>query len=91
MNFLSNWVFVAESKYQQDSQGYTELVKDKNVWGIIDKLRNVQVEEQVLGRLKEKGKRYGFNPDLVHNFYKGHVIPMTINVEVEYLFKRAKS
>jgi len=84
-------MFVAESKYQQDSQGYAELVKDKDVKGIVDKLRNIQVEEQVLSRLKEKGKRYGFNPDLVYSFYKDKVIPMTIDVEVEYLFKRAKS
>jgi chorismate mutase len=84
-------MFVAESKYQQDSEGYTELVKDKNIRGIVDKLRNIQVEEQVLNRLREKGKRYGFNPELVHNFYKTQVIPMTIDVEVEYLFKRAKS
>jgi chorismate mutase len=84
-------MFVAESKYQQDPQSYNQLVKDKNIAGVVEKLRNIQVEEQVLSRLKEKGKRYGFNPDLVFNFYKDHVIPMTIDVEIEYLFKRAKS
>lgn len=84
-------MLVAESKYNQDSKDYTELIKDGNIKGIVDKLRNIQVEEKVLSRLKEKGSRYGFNPDLIHNFYKIHIIPMTIDVEVEYLFKRARN
>jgi chorismate mutase len=84
-------MFVAESKYQQDPEGYTRLVEDKNVRGVVEKLRNIQVEEKVLNRLKEKAERHGFNSDLICNFYRNHVIPMTINVEVEYLFKRSKN
>jgi chorismate mutase len=83
-------MFVAESKYQQDPEGYTELVKKKDIKNITGKLRNTQVEAQVLGRLKEKGERYGFNPDLICTLYKDNVIPMTIDVEIEYLLKRVK-
>jgi chorismate mutase len=83
-------MFVAESKYQQDSEGYRKLAEQKDVAGIISKLRNVQVEQQILDRLKVKGERYGFNPTKIHDFYKNFVIPLTIDLEVEYLFKRVK-
>ena len=83
-------MFVAESKYQQDSEGYKALVEDGNVEGIVDKLRNVSVEEKILQRLRDKGQRYGFNPDLISGVYANHVIPRTIDVEVEYLFKRVR-
>jgi chorismate mutase len=83
-------MFVAESKYQQDPEGYLTLVEKKDVGGIVTKLRNVQVEQQILERLKTKGERYGFDPIKVHNFYRDFVIPLTIDLEVEYLFARAK-
>jgi len=82
---------VAESKYHDDPAGYGELVKVGDRPGVVAKLRDIKVEEKILARLKDKGIRYGFNPGLISNFYKDHVIPMTIDVEVDYLFRRAKN
>lgn len=80
--------YVAESKFQEDPECYTKLIKLKDVEGIIKKLKNLQVEEIILGRVKEKGKRYNVNPEFIEAFYRDKIIPLTIKVEVEYFFRR---
>ena len=83
-------ILIAELKYKQDPKGYINLIKNKNTKEIIKKLRDARIEKQVLDRLKEKSKKYGFNSKFIYNLYKNHIIPLTIDVEVEYLFKRTK-
>lgn len=51
--------FVAESKFRENTERYTELVKASDVAGIINELTNVEVERRVLRRAFVKASTYG--------------------------------
>lgn len=94
--------FVAESKFQSDPEKYTKLIKAGDIDGIGESITNSKVEEQVLARLKLKVETYGTDPstngternnnkinvDAVVAMYEDFVIPLTKEVEVEYLMQR---
>ncbi|KAG8167114.1 hypothetical protein KVR01_002803 [Diaporthe batatas] len=93
--------FVAESKFQSDPEGYTRMIKAGDREGIGASITNAAVEKQVLERLKLKAQTYGTDPsvgvgveqskinvDAVVAMYKDFVIPLTKEVEVEYLMQR---
>lgn len=95
--------FVAESKFQSDPEGYTRMIKANDRDGIGASITNAAVEQQVLERLKLKAQTYGTDPslglgleqskinvDAVVAMYKDFVIPLTKEVEVEYLMQRLK-
>ena len=93
-------MFVAEAKFQADRELYTELIKKRDVEGIIANITNAAVEEKILQRLLLKAKTYGTDPTLglhgiskvqpevVVGIYRDWVIPLTKKVEVEYLLRR---
>ena len=62
--------YVAESKYQGDPLGYQKLIDAQDREGIIDKLRDLDVEREVLCRVREKGDRYGVDPQFVEGIYE---------------------
>jgi len=94
--------FVAESKFQSDPETYTRLIKAGDTQGIGEAIENKAVEKKVLERLKLKAQTYGRDPsvdldsgdqskinvDAVVSMYKDFVIPLTKEVEVEYLMQR---
>lgn len=92
--------FVAESKFRTDTDRFVALIKAKDRAGIDAAITNEQVEKKVLERLRLKAKTYGSDPsigadgpgkinaDAVVAMYKDHVIPLTKEVEVEYLMQR---
>jgi chorismate mutase len=80
---------VAEAKFQEDTEGYNILVKAGYFEGLKEKLRNPEVEKAVLERVRQKGERYGMNPEFVARFFEEDIMPLTIDVEVEYLKARA--
>ncbi|KAK1969160.1 chorismate mutase [Colletotrichum sublineola] len=94
--------FVAESKFQSDPEKYTKLIKAEDREGIADAITNAAVEKKVLERLRLKVLTYGTDPsigagpenqakidaDAVVAMYKDFVIPLTKDVEVEYLMQR---
>lgn len=94
--------FVAESKFRSDPELYTRLIKAEDRKGIADSITNTAVEEQILQRLRLKALTYGKDPtlpdgngehvkinvDAVVAMYKDYVIPLTKEVEVEYLMQR---
>ena len=95
--------FVAESKFQQDSPKYVALIKAEDRKGIDEAITDAKVEKKVLERLRMKAEMYGRDPafvdgqgvpkinvDAVAAMYKDHVIPLTKEVEVEYLMQRLK-
>lgn len=93
-------LFVAESKFQTDRELYTELIKNKDIEGIMRNITNTAVEEKILERLLMKAKAYGtdptagiegkskIEPEIVVKIYKDYVIPLTKKVEVDYLLRR---
>ncbi|KAF2967370.1 hypothetical protein GQX73_g6221 [Xylaria multiplex] len=93
--------FVAESKFQSDPEKYTRLIKAGDRDGIGESITNAAVEKQVLARLRLKAQTYGTDPssantngkgkinaDAVESMYRDFVIPITKEVEVEYLMQR---
>ncbi|XXG98237.1 hypothetical protein Hte_004560 [Hypoxylon texense] len=93
--------FVAESKFQSDPEGYTRMIKAGDRDGIGESITNAAVEKQVLARLGLKARTYGTDPstngaeddrkinvEAVVSMYRDFVIPLTKEVEVEYLMQR---
>lgn len=94
--------FVAESKYQSDPEKYKRLIKANDRAGIEESITNKAVEKSVLARLRLKALTYGKDPsisdgaeehvkinvDAVVAMYEDFVIPLTKEVEVEYLMQR---
>lgn len=96
--------FVAESKFQKETERFVRLIKAGDRKGIDDAITDAAVEKKVLDRLRLKAKTYGRDPSLAavsHNdekinveavvkMYAQVVIPLTKVVEVEYLMQRLK-
>ncbi|KAI5921545.1 chorismate mutase [Camillea tinctor] len=93
--------FVAESKFQSDPEKYTKLIKAGDREAIGESITNAAVEKQVLARLGLKARTYGTDPtttspdsdgkinvEAVVSMYRDFVIPITKEVEVEYLMQR---
>lgn len=92
--------FVAESKFQSETEKFTRLIKAGDREGIDAAITNAAVEKKVLERLGLKARTYGTDPsidadgqgkinaDAVVAMYKDFVIPLTKEVEVEYLMQR---
>lgn len=97
--------FVAESKFQTETERFIKLIKAEDRVGIDAAITNEKVEQQVLERLRLKAKTYGKDPsaptkpnggdekiniEAVVKMYAQVVIPLTKVVEVEYLMQRLK-
>jgi len=97
--------FVAESKFQKETDRFIKLIKAKDRAGIDAAITDAKVEQKVLERLRLKAKTYGTDPSLTANgtgsdekinsdavvkMYARVVIPLTKVVEVEYLMQRLK-
>ncbi|POR31185.1 Chorismate mutase [Tolypocladium paradoxum] len=94
--------FVAESKFRSDPEKYTRLIKAGDRQGIAESITNTAVEQTIIDRLRLKATTYGKDPyapdgtegptkinvDAVVSMYKDFVIPLTKEVEVEYLMQR---
>lgn len=94
--------FVAESKFLSETEKFTRLIKAGDRDGIGEAITNAAVEKTVLERLKLKAQTYGTDPsfgvdagdqakinvEAVVSMYRDFVIPLTKEVEVEYLMQR---
>jgi len=95
--------FVAESKYQQMPDKFTELVQARDIAGINELLTNVLVEERVCNRARLKAVSFGqeafsdaeagfkVDPNVMYSIYRDMIIPLTKQVQVRYLFERVKT
>jgi chorismate mutase len=81
-------IFVAESKFQQEPEDYIEMIKAADIEKIKFRLKNGNVEADILSRVKEKSIRYNLPSMFIETFYKQEIIPLTIDVEIEYLMKK---
>ncbi|PHH87890.1 hypothetical protein CDD83_8281 [Cordyceps sp. RAO-2017] len=93
---------VAESKFRADPEKYTRLIKACDRKAIADSITNAAVEQSIFERLRLKALTYGKDPtapegtqeptkinvDAVVAMYRDFVIPLTKEVEVEYLMQR---
>ncbi|KAF2645940.1 chorismate mutase [Massarina eburnea CBS 473.64] len=94
--------FVAEAKFLKETERFVKLIKAEDRKGIDVAITDAKVEKKVLERLRLKAKTYGTDPEIGSNsdakvnadavvaMYKDWVIPLTKEVEVEYLMQRLK-
>jgi chorismate mutase len=96
--------FIAEAKFQAETEKYTKLIQANDTEGIMEALTNLIVEEKVLKRVKLKASTYGqdiddsgtttntgtckVDPQVISNVYRDFVMPLTKQVQVAYLLKR---
>lgn len=91
--------FVAESKYLSNPAVYRELAAQNDREGIWRELTNQAVEDRLLQRVARKAETYGRDPmdteakpkisgHLVADIYRDWIIPLTKEVEVDYLILR---
>ncbi|KAJ8507112.1 hypothetical protein ON010_g19004 [Phytophthora cinnamomi] len=95
--------FIAEAKFQAETERYTKLILANDADGIMDALTNLAVEQKVLERVKLKASTYGqdpnapaaasdkdwkVNPQLISDLYRDFVMPLTKEVQVQYLLQR---
>ncbi|KAA8896870.1 chorismate mutase, partial [Sphaerosporella brunnea] len=95
--------FVAEAKFREDPEGFTKMIEEKDVDGLANAITKPAVEQQVLKRLELKARTYGTDPsapaddqkrnikinvDAVVAMYRDWVIPLTKEVEIDYLLQR---
>ena len=83
-------MYVAESKYQSDPQGYDKLIENKDTDGIMEKLTNLEVERRIMKNVSDKGERYNVDPEFVSEFFIDKIIPLTKEIEVDYFYRRNK-
>lgn len=95
--------FVAESKYQSSPEKIQTYIDAKDEEGILAQITKPEVEKKLLQRVEKKAATYGrvvddsdrgiieaykIDPALVVNLYREYIIPLTKEVEVEYLLAR---
>lgn len=95
--------FIAEAKFQAETERYTALILANDADGIMKALTNLAVEQNVLERVKLKASTYGqdpnapycatdkemkVNPELISALYRDFVMPLTKEVQVQYLLQR---
>ncbi|KAL6927324.1 hypothetical protein ACO0SA_003622 [Hanseniaspora valbyensis] len=89
-------LFVAESKYRSDIPKFKKLIQNKDYDGIYKEITNQAVEDKILERLERKGESYIYDSNknkkitsqYLVKIYKDFIIPITKEVEVEYLMSR---
>lgn len=80
-------VLVMEEKYKDNISVYKNFLDKNDDISIINELKNVDIEKHILNRIQEKAKNLDFNkPEIIVNFFKNIIIPMTIQIELEYIF-----
>lgn len=91
-------LYVAESKYLADTAGYRAMIDRRDTAGLMDALTRPEIEARILLRVREKldfiqqrvntAIRRQVDPELIMDFYRDSVIPLTKNGEVAYLLRR---
>ena len=92
--------FIAEAKFQADTETYSKLIKQNDGEGIMKLLTNKAVEKRVIERVELKSSTYGqdpqdptkyeqkVDPKLIGKMYEDIVMPLTKEVQVVYLLQR---
>jgi chorismate mutase len=93
--------FVAEAKFLAQTEEYTELIRTKDAGGIMALLTDLPQEERVIERVRRKAGVFGqdvgasadnpvhkVDPEAVASLYKDWLMPLTKDVEVDYLLRR---
>lgn len=91
-------LYVAESKYRDDPQGYRAMIERADTQALLAKLTRVEVEERIIARIHRKATqaqdqvnlmlRRVIDPNCIVDFYRDTIIPLTKEGEIAYLLHR---
>ncbi len=90
--------FIAEAKVQENREEYERLAKARDRAGIYHLLSDETVEDVLLRRVENKARSYGSDvtvfgarevykvkPQTISRIYKDFIIPLTKEVEIDYI------
>ncbi|KAJ7863056.1 chorismate mutase [Mycena olivaceomarginata] len=82
--------FVSESKFQDNPAAFIPHIQQRNRTALDGLISKPEVERKLLQRLNKKAFTYAqeFTPDVVVDLYESFIIPLTKEVEVDYLLQR---
>jgi chorismate mutase len=93
-------LYAAESKFTADPEGFGMLIDAHDEQGLMDRLTRKDVEDRIIERIREKTEatqatvnraiRRVINPDIIVQFYREIIIPITKKGQVLYLFNRKR-
>ena len=87
-------ILVMEGIYEKNKDKYNAFLKEENDVMICNLLKDVNVEKKVLERVKMKVRKRTTelkDEECIVNFFKECIIPMTIQVELDYIFTKKYS
>eukprot|EP01013_Petalomonas_cantuscygni_P038459 TRINITY_DN695_c0_g1_i1.p1 TRINITY_DN695_c0_g1~~TRINITY_DN695_c0_g1_i1.p1 ORF type:complete len:310 (+),score=49.34 TRINITY_DN695_c0_g1_i1:102-1031(+) len=79
---------VMEAKAQSDEAYYAAAAAAGDTASIVAKLTDAAKEAEVIERVGQKAVAAGLEGSRVAAFYRDHIIPLTKEVEVEYMYRR---
>ena len=82
--------YVAAIKYAEDPKGYDALIRARNTGGIIDKLRDEEVEIRIANRYREKAEAHNLPGQHIADFFTNAILKLTIKVEVDYFMQNGR-
>jgi chorismate mutase len=82
--------FVAEAKFRNENEKFVALMKAGDWGGVKEALTNKPQEATVLENVRKKGERYQLDPIFIQDFYRDHIIPTTLDLEVDYLKEKMR-
>jgi chorismate mutase len=90
--------YAAESKFSSDPGGFSPLIAERDEDGLLKRLTRKDVEDRIIERIREKTEstqatvnrtiRRVIEPDVLVNFYRECLIPLTKKGQVLYLLNR---
>jgi len=91
-------MFVAECKFKTEPALYRKLITKRDIGTLTENLTRIEVEERIIGRIHEKVEKAQANvntevrvvidPQVVVDFYRNTIIPLTKKGEIMYLLNR---
>ena len=97
--------YVAEVKYQQETEKFEKAILERDSDALMQYITNQEVEDRLLERILVKASTYGqdivgagsratqfkVEPQVIVDLYKNFLIPITKDIEVDYLLQRMSS
>jgi chorismate mutase len=93
-------IYAAECKFRDDPEGFSILIDANDREGLMVKLTRKEVEDRIIARIREKTEstqalvnldiRQVIKPDVVVDFYRQYIIPLTKKGQVLYLMNRKR-
>jgi len=97
-------LFVAESKFRSEPEFFTDLIKHRDEQGLMDAITKPAVEAKIIERVVLKARTfsqdltgdaeadskesYKLDPEFVGKVFEQYIMPLTKDVEVQYLLER---